>query len=187
MNCWRKQKPQLRRTDLASAFSGHLLGNREGLLIGTTEVSIDPLHQFCRRPQTGGFDHRSCPMAPMRFQGVEPRAFAGQGTPHHPEAVAFPFDLPVMRSEPLPHGLAAVPRRRVPHQPQGGLASGRHLGPDPGQEGERDRTEGSSGYEAQPHGLVAHARGSPLLHPQAIAGPGFGVGITPRHGLLDQA
>jgi len=171
----------------SSAFSGHLLGNREGLLIGTTEVRIDPLHQCCRRQQTGGCDHRSFPMDPMRFQGGEPGAVAGQGTTHNPEAVAVTVALPVRLSEPLPHGLAAVPRRSVPPPHQGGLASGRPLGPDPGQEGARDRTAGSIGSDAPPPVLVAHALGSPLLHPPAIAGQGLGVGLPPRHGLLDQA
>jgi hypothetical protein len=170
----------------ASAFSGHLLGNSEGLLIGTTEVSIHPLYQFCRRQQTGGFDHRSFPMDPMRFQGVEPGAFAGQRTTHNPDALVFPFDLPVMLAEPLPHGLAVVPRRVIPHQQQRGLVQRRQLGADPGQEGDGHRTHRAIDHEAQPHVLVAHALDSPLLYQQPITSQGFGVGIGARQGLLDE-
>src|SRR5712692_4015812 len=124
-------------------------------------------------------------MDPMRFQGVEPRAFAGQGTPHNPEALALPFALSVRLSEPLPNGLAAVPRRSIPHQQQGGFAHGGQLGADPGHEGDRDRTHRPVGYEAQPHVLLAHSLGSPLLDEQAITGQGFGIRSGGRHGLLD--
>src|SRR5262249_2375648 len=128
---------------LPSAFSGNLLGNREGFLVRTAEVSIHSLSQFRGRQQPGGFDHRSFPMDPMRFQGVEPRAFEGQGTTHNPDALAFTFDLLVVFSDPLPDGLAAVPRGIIPHQQQSGLAQSGHLGADPGQEGDRDRTHGA--------------------------------------------
>ncbi len=148
-------------------------------------MSIHPLHELCSRPQAGGFDHRAFPMDPLRFEGVEPRAFAGQGTPHNPEAVALPFALLVMLSEPLPHGLAAVPRRIIPHHQQGGFAHGGHLGAAPGHEGARDPTHRPFGYEAQPHGLLAHALGSPLLDEQALTGQGFGLRSGGRHGLLD--
>ena len=162
------------------------MGNREGFFIRTTEVSIHPLYQFCRRQQTGGFDHCPFSMDPMRFQGVEPGAFAGQRTTYNPDALAFPFDLPVMLAEPLPHGLAAVPRRVIPHQQQRGLAQSGQLGADPGQAGDGHRTHRAVGHEAQPHVLLAHARDSPLLHQQPITSQGFGVGIGARHGLLDE-
>ena len=161
------------------------MGNREGLLRGTTAVSSHPLHQFDRRQQTGGCDHRAFPLDPLRFQGVEPRAFAGEGTTHKPAAVAFPVDLPVMLAEPLPHGLAAVPRRSVPPQQQGGFAPGRPRAADPAHEGARQRTHRPVGHEAQPPVLLAHALGSTRLHQQALTGQGFGVKSAPRHGLLD--
>ena len=114
------------------------MGNREGFLVRTAEVSIHPLHQFCSRQQVGGFYHCPFPMDLVRLQGVEPRAFAGQGTTHNPDALTFPFDVRVMRSEPLPNGLAAVPRGIIPHPHQRGLAPGGHLGANPGQESGRD-------------------------------------------------
>src|SRR5713101_3129294 len=39
---------------------------------------------------------------------------------------------------------------------------------------------------AQPHGLLAHSLGSPLLDQQAVTGQGFGVRIGGWHGLLDE-
>ena len=57
----------------------NLLGNREGLLIRTTEVSIDPFHQFCRRQQTGGSTTaRLSRCDPMRFQGVSQGLLLGK-------------------------------------------------------------------------------------------------------------
>jgi len=162
------------------------LGNREGFLVRTAEVSSHPLHQFGSRQQPGGFDHGSFPMDPMRLQGIEPGAFDRQGTTHNPDALALPFDLLVMLSEPLPHCLAAVPRRIIPHQQQGGFAHGGQLGADPGQEGDRHRTHRPASHEAQPHVLLAHSLGSPLLDQQAITGQGFGVRIGGGHGLLDE-
>jgi hypothetical protein len=53
-----------------------------GFVVRTTEVSIHSLHQFSCRQQTGGFDYGPFPMDPMRLQGIEPRAFDGQGARH---------------------------------------------------------------------------------------------------------
>ena len=104
------------RAGKPSTFSGHLLGNREGFLVWTAEVSRHSLSQFRGRQQPGGFDHRSFPMDPLRFQGVEPRAFDGQRTTHNPDALACTFDLLVVFPDPLPDGWATVPRRIIPHQ-----------------------------------------------------------------------
>ena len=121
----------------------------------------------------------------MRLQGVEPGAFAGHGTTHNPEALALPFDWLGMLSEPLPNGLAAVPRRMIPHPQQGGFAPGGHLGADPGPEDDRHRTPRPFGHEAQPPVRLAHALGRPLLDQPALTGQGCGVRIGGRHGLLD--
>jgi hypothetical protein len=109
------------------------LGNREEFLRRTAEVSIHALHQFGRRQQAGGFDHGPFSMDPMRLQRMEPRAFDGQGTMNNPAALACPFDALVVVSEPLPHGLAAVPRGIIPHQHQRRFAPGGQLGTDLGQ------------------------------------------------------
>jgi hypothetical protein len=152
------------RAGKPSTFSGHLLGNREGFLVRTAEVSIHPLHQFGSRQQPGGFDHCPLPMDPMRFQRVEPRAFAGQGTPHNPDALAPLFDLLVGCPDPLPDSLAAVPRGIIPHQQQSGLAQSGHLGTALGQEGDCDRTHGAVSHEPQPPLYRARPLERLLLH-----------------------
>jgi hypothetical protein len=85
----------------------------------------------------------------------------------------------------LPHGLAAVPRRVLPHQHQRGLTPRGHLGADLGQEGDGHRTHPTVGHEAQPPVRVAHALDSPLLPQQPLTSQGCGVGSRARHGLLD--
>src|SRR5262249_55600203 len=99
---------------LPSAFSGHLLGNNQGFVVRTTEVSIHTFHQFCCRQQTAGLDHGPFPMDPMCLQGVEPRTFDGQETRHNAQAVAVMFDPLVVLSEPVSHGTAAMPRGIIP-------------------------------------------------------------------------
>jgi hypothetical protein len=106
-------------------------------------------------------------MNPMRRQGVKPWAFAGQGTTHNPEALAFPFDLPVMLAEPLPHRVAAVPRGIIPHQQQSGLAQGSQPGTDPGQEGDRP----PNSPVGRPRSAATHALGA-LLGESALGGAG---------------
>jgi hypothetical protein len=115
-----------------SAFSGNLLGNSEGFLRRTAEVSIDALHQFGRCQQASGFDHGPFAMDPMRLQGIEPRAFDGQGTSDNPDALACAFDALVVVAEPLPHGLTTVPRGIIPYQHQRRFAPGGQFGTDPG-------------------------------------------------------
>src|SRR5262245_12294536 len=83
-----------------SAFSGHLLGNNEGFVGRTSEVSIHSLHQFSGCQQTGGVDRGSFPMDPMRLQGVEPRTFDRQETRQKADALAVPFDAPVVLADP---------------------------------------------------------------------------------------
>jgi hypothetical protein len=153
----------------------------------TAEVSIHALHQFGRRQQAGGFDHGPFAMDPMRLQGVAPRAFDGQGTIDNPDALAFACDALVVVAEPLPHGLAAVPRRIIPHQHQRRFAPGGQLGTDPGKKLDCHRTHWSCGHEAQLHVLLAHALGGPLLHQQAITSQSFGVRIGRGDSLLNDA
>jgi hypothetical protein len=172
---------------LLSAFSGNLLGNGEGFLVRTAEVSRHSLSQFRGCQQPGGFDHRAFPMDPMRFQRIEPGTFDGQGTPHNPDALAGTLDLLVVCPDPLPDGLATVPRRIIPHQQQSGLVQGGQLRTNPGQEGDCDRTHRPVNHEPQPHLCLARSLGGLLLHQQAITGQGFRVGISGGHGLLDHA
>src|SRR5262249_8747753 len=124
----------LRRFNLTcpSAFSGHLLGNNQGFVVRTTEVSIHTFHQFCCRQQTAGLDHGPFPMDPMCLQGVEPRTFDGQETRHNAQAVAVMFDPLVVLSEPVSHGTAAMPRGIIPYQQQRRFACSGQEGTEPG-------------------------------------------------------
>jgi hypothetical protein len=84
------------------------VGKREEFFVRTATVSIHPLQQFGSRQQPGGFDHRSLPMDPLRLQRVEPGAVAGQGTSHTPDALALPFNLLIVLSEPVLSALTPV-------------------------------------------------------------------------------
>jgi hypothetical protein len=108
----------------------------------------------------------------------------GQGT--RSQALAVTFDPLVVLSDPVPHGVAAVPRGIIPHQQQRGFACGGQLGTDPGQKLDRQGTHGACGYEAQPHVLLAYLLSGPLLHQQTIASQGFGSRIRRGDGLRDE-
>jgi hypothetical protein len=155
-----------------SAFSGHLLGNHKRFVVRTTKVSIHPLHQLSCCQQTRGFDHGPFAMDPMRFQRIAPRTFDGQGARHKPETVALTFDLLVVLSDPLPHGLAPVPRGIVPHQQQRRFACGGQLRTGPGQKLDRHCTHGMSSHKAQPHLVLAPPLSGPFLYQHAIASQG---------------
>ena len=163
------------------------MGNNEGFVGRTSEVSIHSLHQFSGCQQTGGVDHGSFPMDPMRLQGVEPRTFDRQETRQKADALAVPFDAPVVLADPVPHGVAAVPRGVIPHQQQRRFALGSQLGTDPGQKLHRQDTHGASAHKAQPHVVLASPLSGPCLHQQAITRHGFRIRISRRDGLLKKA
>src|SRR5262245_9984861 len=106
LSSWTRINQRRRLTVFPSAFSGHLLGNNQGFVVRTMEVSIHSLHQFSCRQQTRGLDHGSFSMDPMRLQGVEPRTFDGQGARHEPQTLAVTFDALVVLAEPVPHSVA---------------------------------------------------------------------------------
>jgi hypothetical protein len=163
------------------------LGNNKGFVVQTAEVSIDSLHQFSGRQQPGRFDHGPFPIAPMRFQGIGPGAFDGQETRLKPQTLAVPCDALVVLAEPMPHGVAAVPRSIIPYQQQRRLASGAQLGTDPGQKLHRQGTHGAAAHKAQPHVFLADPLGSPLLHQQAITRQGFRLRISRGDNWLNTA
>src|SRR5262245_18242900 len=99
------------------AFSGHLLGNREGFLVRTAEVSRLSRGQFRGRQQPGGCAQRAVPLDPLRLQRVAPGTFERQETRPDTEAVALLVAALLGRSPPGPHRVAAVPRSLIPPQP----------------------------------------------------------------------
>ena len=81
--------------------------------------------QFCYTQLPIRFRNRALAMGPFGLDPIEPRALDRQGTHHHTAAASL-LDMPVVRLEPRPHGLADVPRGIVPDQQQGGFAFGGH-------------------------------------------------------------
>src|SRR6266487_4412642 len=106
----------------------------------TTIVGIDSCFQFIRTQQAVRFRYSTLPVDPFWFNGVEPRTFAGQRADDEAHADGALFDLLIVLTHPVSHGLAAVPGGVVPDQQQGGEALGRELGGTPRQEIDRDGT-----------------------------------------------
>ena len=117
----------------------------------TTIVGIDPRFNFSSTQQVVWFRDGPFPMDPFRFNRVEPRTFAWQGAHDDAHALAPLLDLPIVLADPVPHGLAAVPRGVVPDQEQGREALGRESGGAPRQEIDRDGAHGPPRDKAQPH------------------------------------
>src|SRR5215510_3086378 len=128
---------------LPSAESSDLFGHDQMCFTLTALVGIDPRFQFVGAQQTVRFRDGPLPMDPFRFNRVKPRTFARQGADDDTYTVCTPFDLLIVLAYPIAHGLAAVPGRVVPDQPQGREALRRQLGAAPRQERNRDRTHGA--------------------------------------------
>jgi hypothetical protein len=77
--------------------------------------------QFCHTQLPIRFSNRSLAMDPFGRAPIEPWALARQRTHDHAAAACL-LDVPVVPLEPRTHGLADVPRRMVPDQPQGRVA-----------------------------------------------------------------
>src|ERR1044071_4223198 len=122
------------RTAVApSAESSDLFGHDQMRFRYTAIVSIDPCFQFGCTQQAVRFRDRPLPMHPLRFNGVEPRTFAGQLADREAHTAGAPFDLLIMLTNPVAHRVAAVPRGIIPNQQQGREALGCELGRAPRQ------------------------------------------------------
>src|SRR5215475_7758818 len=148
-------------------------------LTRTAIIGIHPCFQFVSAQQPVCFRHGPFPMNPFRFNGVEPWTFAGQVAHHEAHADGAPFDLLIVLTYPVAHGLATVPGRIVPDQQQGGEALSRKLCRAPRQEINRDGTHRTSRDKPQPHlvGLLW-----PWPQQQAITGQGLGIRIVRGRG-----
>jgi hypothetical protein len=140
----------------------------------TTIVGIDPGFEFDGTQQTVWFRDGTLPMHPFRFNGVEPRTFAGQRAHDEAHTHSTPLDLLIMVADPASHSLAAVPRGVVPDQQQGGEALRRETCGAPRQEIDCDGTHGTPHDEAQPH-LVWLVW--PRSYQQPITGQCLGIEI----------
>jgi hypothetical protein len=95
--------------------------------------------QFCHTHLPIRFSNRSLAMDPCGLDAMAPWALARHRTHDHAAAACL-LDVPVVHLEPRPHGLAAVPRSRVPAQQQGRFAFGGQPGGQPGEKWGRPRT-----------------------------------------------
>ena len=144
-----KGERPLTRTSPSAGLT-NLLCNRCEIL--TPVVGADPFHQFLGRQEAGWFHNRPFAMAPSWFNGVEPRAFAGQLTDDQ-AAAACALDTLIVGSEPLPHDLTAVPGGIIPDQESRLLAvMGETVGA-PGQIVTGDLAHGPPVDKAQQHGV----------------------------------
>src|ERR687896_2521620 len=114
------------------------------LFISTAKVITDPLGQFPATEQAVGLPHPAFGMDPARFDGVEPRAFGGQGAGQNPYPLAISLDPAVVFLNPALYFLAKVPGGVVPHQEQGLLAQRLQLATNPHQESDSHPTDGTT-------------------------------------------
>src|SRR5262245_46491315 len=98
-----------------SAISRSLLCN--GFKEITAIVGTDPMLQFGHTQLPIRFRHRALTMDPFGLDPLEPGTLDRQRTHHHAAAACL-LDVPIVRLEPRPHGLADVPRGLVPDQQQ---------------------------------------------------------------------
>src|ERR671919_1466377 len=97
------------------------------LLISTAKVITDPLGQLLATEQAVGLHYPTFGMDPARFDGVEPRAFGGQGTGENAHPLASALDRAVVFPNPVFHFLTDVPGGIVPHQEHAFLPSASSL------------------------------------------------------------
>lgn len=98
------------------------------------------------------FSNGSLAMDPFGLDPIEPGALARQGTHYHTTA-AYLLDVPVVRLEPRPYGMAEVPRGIVPYQQQGRFAFGGQPFRQPREKLRRHRTDRPPVHKAEEHAL----------------------------------
>jgi hypothetical protein len=104
-------------------------------------------------------------MDPFGFNGVEPRTFAGQRADDDAYTDGTPFDLLIVLTHPVSHGMAAVPGRIIPDQHQGGEALGCELCGAPRQEIDGDGTHRTPSDEPEPPRISLLLRSRPQQQP----------------------
>ena len=149
----------------------------------TTIIGIDQCFEFGGTQQTVRFRYRTLPMDPFRFNGVEPRTFAGQVAGDEARTLGTPLDLLMVLANPGPHRLTTVPGGVVPDQEQGREALCCKLYRAPCQKLDGDGTHRAPGDKAEPH-LVRLLW--PRPHQQAITGQRLGIGVVLGWGQLLQ-
>jgi hypothetical protein len=122
-------------------------------------------------------------MDPLGFNGIEPRTFAGQRADADAYADGTPFELLMVLTHPVSHGMAAVPRGILPDQHEGGEALGGERCGAPRQEIEGDGTHRTPSDEPEPPRMRLLLRPRPSQ--QTITSQGLGSrGIRGRGEFL---
>src|SRR5712691_3678109 len=108
-----RRRKEDRRVGLASrgpsAESNDLFWHDQMRFPLTTIVGIDTRCECVCTQQPVRFRHGTFPMDPLRFDGVEPWACAGQRADHEAHTDRAPLDLLMVLAEPVPYGVAPVP------------------------------------------------------------------------------
>ena len=76
----------------------------------TAIIRIPPSLQFGGGQDPLRFQHRAFPMDPLRFEGIEPGASAGQPANHEAYSLLRLLDELIMGVKPVLYGLASMPR-----------------------------------------------------------------------------
>src|SRR5215211_179417 len=150
------------------------------LVVRTLESGANALGELVGAKQALGFHHPTLAVNPFGLYGVEPRALYGQQTTYDPHSTPTPFDLAVVRCDPLSELSAYVPACVVPHQHPHFLAN-RFEFP-------RAPTKKPSGYRAhRPTIHKTQPRPFKLGHIQPVAGDGLRIRIILGDRLLMKA
>lgn len=169
---------QLRRImGLPSAGSRNMLlkrGHRFRL-----KVVTDTTDDLRRGQRTGRFDNGPLAMNPVRFNGVQPRAFHGQAAGEETHT-ALPLDALVVRPHPGADLTADVPGGVVPDHHEHPLPCGGHPLHEPGEKVGRDMADWTSLDNAEQEVVTATTQ-------QPIAAQGFGVKVPFGQDVFQQS
>ena len=135
--------------------------------------------QFCHTQLPIRFSNARLPWTHLGSIRLSQGLLTRQGTHHHAAAACL-LDVPIVRLEPRPHGLADVPRGIIPDQQQGSFAFRGQPCRQPGEKLRRHRTDWPPIHKAEEHGpgcprVTAHNTRRPWA--RGRAGPArFGSG-----------
>src|SRR5215211_3469242 len=139
-----------------------------------------------RRARKRPADHRrrarplfACPVYPLGFYGVQPRAVFGQQAAYDPHSFSTLFDMAVVSSEPAPDLFGDVPRSVVPDEDHNFLSRRLELLQAPRKELRCYGTDGPPIHEPDPR-LVE------LGHIEPVAGDGLRLGVVFGDRLLEE-
>src|SRR5215218_10862819 len=99
----------IRYENRSSARSGDIFGNRQVLVVRTSEGRANPICQLVSREQTVELYNLALAMDPLGLHRIEPRALYGQQTAYDPHSMSTLFDPAVVGGYPLPDPAAYVP------------------------------------------------------------------------------